>query len=443
MTGDRTNRLVSRAREVVPGGAQTGLREQAYYPEDIAFEAAEGATLTTVEGEELTDYHMAFGPIILGHGREEVDAAAKRAIDAGVLYGAATTELEVEVAERLVDLLPSVEMVNFCNSGSEATYHAIRLARAYTGNEKVLKFEGCYHGWHDYVDMSVYPPEEELAGRDDGPEIDPYPESDGMLSAALDNTVVVPFNDPEAFREAMATHGDELAGVILEPVPHSVGCLEPTEAFLDALESETDDRDVPLVFDEVITAFRHSADGMQAELGVSPDLTCVAKAMGNGYPVAAVGGREDLLSQAGGDNKSGVVISGTYSGSPVGLAAAKETLDLVASEDVPAYVTDLGDRYRAGLADLLDDHGVEGRVVGYRSIFGLQFGASERPLTYEDVAELDEERFREFAAGMRERGHFFTPNPYKRHHLSLAHTDDHLAAYLDDADAVLADLSRR
>jgi glutamate-1-semialdehyde 2,1-aminomutase len=439
--------VVSRAREVVPGGAQTGLRAQAYDCGDIAFEAADGATLTTVGGKNLTDYHLAFGPVLLGHGHPAVDTAVKETIDRGVLYGAGTTELEVEVAERLTDLLPSVEMINFCNSGSEATYHAIRLARAHTGNEKILKFEGSYHGWHDYVDVSVYPPETHLAERgrkassgDESPEIAPYPESDGMLSDAVENTVVVPFNDPDAFRRAMKIHGGELAGVIIEPVPHSVGCLRPTDAFLDALESETTERDVPLIFDEVITAFRHSTRGMQAELGVDPDLTCVAKAMGNGYPVAAVGGRGDLLAQAGGDNESGVVISGTYSGHPVGLAAARETLDLVESEEVPKYLADLGDRYRAGLRDLLDDHGIEGRVVGYRSIFSLQFGKTAEPRTYEDVAGLDGRRFREYAKEMRECGHFFTPNPYKRHHLSLAHGETHLAAYLDDADEALSKL---
>jgi glutamate-1-semialdehyde 2,1-aminomutase len=442
--------VVTRARDVVPGGAQTGLREQAYDLGDVAFDSAADATLTTVEGDTYTDYHLAFGPIVLGHGREEVDTAAKQALDRGVLYGAGTTELEVEVAERLVDLLPSVEMVNFCNSGSEATYHAIRLARAATGNEKLLKFEGCYHGWHDYVDVSVYPPAEALddrgsgptGDRDEGPEREPYPESAGMLSAAVENTLVVPFNDPEAFREVMDAHGDDLAAVILEPVPHSVGCLRPTEAFLSALDAETDARNVPLIFDEVITAFRHSVHGMQAELGVTPDLTCVAKAMGNGYPVAAVGGCEDLLAQAGGDHTSGVVISGTYSGHPVGLAAARETLDLVESQNVPRFLADLGDRYRAGLADLLDDHGIEGRVVGHRSIFSPQFGVTGEPRDYEDVVGLDEERFREFADGMRDRGHFFTPNPYKRHHLSLAHTDDHLERYLNDVDEVLAKMSQ-
>jgi glutamate-1-semialdehyde 2,1-aminomutase len=434
----RSKTIVERAREVIPGGAQTGLRAEAHYPEDVAFESADGATISTADGETLTDYHLAFGPILLGHGHPAVDSAVRETIDRGVLYGAGTTELEVEVAERLVDLLPRAEMVNFCNSGSEATYHAIRLARAFTGAEKVLKFVGCYHGWHDYVDVSVYPPADEIDGREAETEIEPHPESAGMLSAAVESTVVVSFNDPAAFREAMETHGDDLAAVIVEPIPHSVGCLLPTEEFLDALETETDDHDVPLIFDEVITAFRHSPGGAQSELGVEPDLTCVAKAMGNGYPVAAVGGKRELLAQAAGDHESGVVISGTYSGHPVGLAAARETLRLLETENVQAHVTELGRRYREGLGDLVADHGVEGRVVGHRSIFSLQFGVTHQPSSYADVVGIDGERFREYAKEMRERGHFFTPNPYKRHHLSLAHDEDDLRSYLDDADEVLA-----
>ncbi|PSP55277.1 aspartate aminotransferase family protein [Halobacteriales archaeon QS_1_67_19] len=436
----RSEAVVERAREVIPGGAQTGLRAEAHYPEDVAFERADGATITTVDGKTLTDYHLAFGPILLGHGHPAVDSAVTETIDRGVLYGTGTTELEVEVAERLADLLPSVEMVNFCNSGSEATYHAIRLARAFTGAETVLKFEGCYHGWHDYTDVSVYPPADEIDGRDAETEIEPHPESAGMLSAAVENTVVVPFNDPAAFREAMQIHGDELAAVIVEPVPHSVGCLLPTDEFLDALDAETDRRNVPLIFDEVITAFRHSLGGVQETFGIDPDLTCVAKAMGNGYPVAAVGGRRALLAQAGGDHESGVVISGTYSGHPVGLAGARETLRVLDAEDVPDRVADLGRRYREGLRDLVTDRGVEARVVGYRSVFSLQFGATTEPRSYADVVGIDGERFREYASGMRERGHFFTPNPYKRHHLSLAHSEDDLEAYLSDADDALAEL---
>lgn len=424
--------LVDRARNVVPGGAQTGLRAQAYELGDIAFESADGATLRTVGGEQYTDYHLGFGPVILGHGHERVDSAVRAELDRGVLYGAGTTPLEVDVAETLADRVPSVERVNFCNSGSEATYHAIRLARAHTGNRKVLKFEGCYHGWHDYVDVSVYPPADRVGER--------YPESDGMLPEAVEQTLVAPFNDAAAAAETIRDHADDLAAVILEPIPHSVGCLHPETEFLETLREETAARDVPLVFDEVITAFRHAPRGVQAELGVTPDLTCMAKALGNGYPVAAVGGRADLLAQAGGDHAAGVVISGTYSGHPAGLAAAKATLAVLDEEDVQGRLTALGERYREGLRDLLADHGIEGRVLGHRSVFAPQFGVTGDPRSYEDVVGLDEERFERFAAGMFDRGHFFTPNPYKRHHLSAAHGEETLQDYLDDADAVLSTL---
>lgn len=433
MGDDVTNRtVVSRARAVIPGGAQTGLRAQAYDLGEIAFSGAAGATLETADGEQFTDYHLAFGPIVLGHGHPTVNEAVTNTIDEGVLYGTATTPLEVEVAERLVDLVPSAEQVNFCNSGTEATYHAIRLARAYTGNDRVIKFEGCYHGWHDYVDVSVYPPEERIGKR--------HPESDGMLPEAVEHTEVLPFNDPGALEDAFAEF-DDVAAVICEPIPHSVGCLLPEEGFLETLREVTAENDVPLIFDEVITGFRHSVRGMQHEFGVTPDLTCLAKAMGNGYPVAAVCGQEDLMAQAGGDNTLGVVISGTYSGHPMGLAAARETLRLLETEPVVEEISALGERYRTGLEGLLADHGIKGRVVGYGSVFSPQFGVTGEPRNYEDVLGLDEERFAEFARGMRERGHFFTPNPYKRQHLSWAHGEREFESYLADADAVLGSLT--
>lgn len=424
--------VVARARQVVPGGAQTGLRAQAFDLGDVVFEAAEGKTLRTVDGESYTDYHLGFGPVVLGHGHERVDRAVREELDRGVLYGAGTTPLEVDVAERLVDRFPSVERVNFCNSGTEATYHALRLARAYTGNRKVLKFEGCYHGWHDYVDVSVYPPADSLGER--------HPESDGMLPEAVEATLVAPFNDAETALTTIREHADDLAAVILEPIPHSVGCLRPRESFLRTLREATTAHDIPLVFDEVITAFRHATGGVQSEFGVTPDLTCVAKALGNGYPVAAVGGRADIMARAGGDHESGVVVSGTYSGHPAGLAAAKATLDVLDEEAVHDRLAELGERYREGLRDLLADHGIDGRVVGYRSIFAPQFGVTDEPRSYGDVVGLDGERFRAYAQKMFDRGHFFTPNPYKRHHLSDAHDETAVERYLDDADEVLCTL---
>lgn len=431
-TDDRSHHLVERARNVVPGGAQTGLRSEVYDLGDVAFETADGATITTVDGTEFTDYHLAFGPIVLGHRDSDVRASVDAQLDDAVLFGAGTTELEVEMAERLVDLVPSIEQVNFCNSGSEATMHAIRLARAATGNDLVVKFEGCYHGWHDYVSVGVHPPAEAVGTH--------HVESAGIPDSSAANTVVLPFNDPDAVAALFEERGGDIAAVIMEPMPHSVGCLHPQAEFLDRVRAITEANDVPLIFDEVITGFRHSRNGMQAELGVTPDLTCLAKAMGNGYPVAAVGGREDLLAQAAGDHADGVIISGTYSGHPVGLAAANATLEKLTQEPVYDHLTELGEQVRSGLRDLLTDHGITGRVIGHKSIFAIQFGVEEAPHDYADIIGLDEARFREYAAAMRARGHFFTPNPYKRHHLSAAHTVADIEAYLDDAAAVLADI---
>jgi glutamate-1-semialdehyde 2,1-aminomutase len=297
----------------------------------------------------------------------------------------------------------------------------------------VIKFEGCYHGWHDYVDVSVYPPEGRIGER--------HPESAGMLPAAVEATEVLPFNDPGALEEAFETH-DDLAAVILEPIPHSVGCLLPTEGFLETLRTVTADHGVPLIFDEVISAFRHSPRGVQHDLGVTPDLTCMAKAMGNGYPVAAVGGRAELMDHAGGDHSKGVVISGTYSGHPVGLAAARETLRLLESESVAERLAKRGERYRAGLRDLIEDHAIDARIVGYGSVFSIQFGVRGEPRSYADVVGLDADRFAQYAEAMFERGRFFTPNPYKRQHLSFAHDDADREAYLEDADEVLGAIAR-
>lgn len=431
-SGGHGARVVERARDVVPGGAQTGLRAEVYDVADVAFESADGATLTTVDGDEFTDYHLAFGPVILGHGDSDVRARVDAQLDDAVLFGAGTTELEVDVAERLVEAVPSVERLKFCNSGSEATMHAIRLARAYTGNDLVVKFEGCYHGWHDYVAVGVHPPADAVG--------EFHPESAGMLDAAAENTVVLPFNDAAAVRDLFDERGSDVAAVILEPMPHSVGCLHPEPSFLDAVRELTAERDVPLVFDEVITGFRHGIGGMQAELGVTPDLTCLAKAMGNGFPVAAVGGRADVLSQADGDHGDGVLISGTYSGHPVGLAAADAVLSKLEREPVVDHVSELGDAAREGLRDLLADHGIPGRVVGHRSVFSVQFGPESEPRDYADVIGIDENRFRRYAEAMYDAGHFFTPNPYKRHHLSFAHTRADVERYLADADDALGDL---
>lgn len=424
----KSTEIYERAGRIIPKAAQTGLRAETHYPYPFVPKSAYGCKMVDVDGREYTDYHLAFGPILLGHNHPEVNDAVKEQIDEGVLYGAGVCELEVEVAEKLVELIPSAEMVNFVNSGTEATYHAIRLSRAYTGREVVVKFEGCYHGWHDYVAFNVSPPKDRMGKI--------YPQSKGILSAAYETTKVLPFNDSEAFREFMAEHGDEVAGVILEPIPHSVGAIVPEKKFLKTLREETESYGSVLIFDEIITAFRHNIHGVQEEFGVTPDITTIGKSMGNGFPVAAIVGRREIMSLI----HNGVLVSGTYSGHPAALAAVKKTIEVLERDRVVDYISDLGEEYRNALNDVIEDLGIEARVVGYKSIFALQFAKGE-VRSYADIVGIDRDRFRRFAAEMRRRGIFFTPNPLKRCHLSAKHTEKEMEEFIHSAREVLKNLS--
>jgi len=421
----RSREIYERGLEIIPKAAQTGLRSETHYPEPFVPETAYGCKIKDVDGRIYTDYHLAFGPIILGHNHPEVNEAVKEQMDKGVLFGAGLCELEVEVAEKLIDLIPSAEMVDFVNSGTEATYHAIRLSRAYTGREKIVKFEGCYHGWHDYVAFNVNPPPDKMGKI--------YPHSKGILKAAYDTTLVVPFNDSDAFKELMAEHHDEIAGVILEPIPHSVGAIIPKKEFLKTLRKETKTYGSLLIFDEIITAFRHNIHGVQEEFGVIPDLTTIGKSMGNGYPIAAIVGRREIMSMV----HNGVLVSGTYSGHPSGLAATKKTIEVIERDNVIDHITKLGEEYRKALNDLIADTNVTARVVGYKSIFAIQFAEGE-VVDYSSIAGIDKEKFKRFAAEMRRRGIFFTPNPMKRCHLSFSHTEKEMNEFLDAAAEVLS-----
>ncbi len=424
----RSIEIYERGLRIISKAAQTGLRSETHYPEPFVPETAYGCKIEDVDGKIYTDYHLAFGPIILGHNNPEVNEAVKRQVDRGVLFGAGVCELEVEVAEKLIDLIPSAEMVNFVNSGTEATYHAIRLSRAYTGREKIVKFEGCYHGWHDYVAFNVNPPPDRMGKI--------YPHSKGILKAAYDSTLILPFNDSDAFKELMAEHHNEIAGVILEPIPHSVGAIIPRREFLKTLREETKTYGSLLIFDEIITAFRHNIHGVQKEFNVTPDITTIGKSMGNGYPIAAIVGRKDVMSMI----HNGVLVSGTYSGHPAGLAATKKTIEILERERVIDYIAELGEEYRKALRDLIEDKNIKARVVGYKSIFAIQFAEGE-VVDYSSIAGIDKERFRQFAAGMRRKGVFFTPNPMKRCHLSFSHTERELDEFLNAASEVLSDIS--
>ena len=419
--------LAERARAVIPGGVNSANR---ILPWPLVTREAQGAHFTDVDGNRYLDYHAAFGPLVLGHNHPAVNEAVRAATDSVDLMGAGITEPEIALAEKLVALVPSAERVLLANSGSEATYAALRLARAVTGRNRIVKFQGAYHGWHDAVLMNVITPPERMGSKD--------PLSLGMLPEAIENTVVLPFNDIAAVRETLAAQGDTIAAILVEVIPHNIGCVLPTLEFLQALREETTRHGSLLIFDEVITGFRHSLSGYQGIVGVTPDLTTFAKAMANGYPIAALAGKADYMDRfaPGG----GVFFAGTYNGHPLNVAAALATIAVLEDGSVHRHCFGLAERAAAGIEAIARDLGITLTVARFGSVFVPYF--MEGPIrSYDDLLRNDSAKDIAFRQGMCERGIFMLPTALKRNHVSAAHTADDIDRTLETAREVLAGLA--
>jgi len=424
----RSQAKMAEARQYTPGGINTSIRK---IPVDIVFERAEGAYLWDVDGNQYVDYHAAFGPIILGHAHLKINAAVVDAMNTLDLTGTGTNDYEITVARKIVEHVPSAAMVQICNTGSEATHHAVRLARAATGRTKLVKFQGGYHGWHDYLLMNIISPPEKIGHKD--------PASAGMLPEAIENTTVLDFNDLAAVERELRT--GEYAAVILEPIPHNIGCVLPTQEFAAGLRRICDETGTVLVFDEVITGFRHGLGGYQEKLGVTPDLTTLAKAIANGFPCAAIAGTRELMMQfaTGGGP---VFFAGTYNGHPVGTAAAAATIAELEDGTVYEHIFGLGEHVRDGLSEIATRLGVPLYVAGYGSVFVPYFMDPDRgaPQNYTDLLRNDNEMDQAFRLGMVERGFFMCPIAMKRNHISAAHTKEDMDRTLEHAEDVLRDL---
>ncbi|MFB7494356.1 aspartate aminotransferase family protein [Streptomyces sp. NPDC056161] len=406
--------LAERARRVIPGGVNSGQRSIPGLT-DLVIARTEGSRFWDVTGREFTDYHAAFGPPLLGHNDPDVAAAVAGARVSLGLTGVAVTEGEIALAEQLVELVPSMEKVLLTSTGSEATFHALRVARAATGRRLVVKFQGCYHGWHDSVSLNVISAPDRVGS--------PDPTSTGILPEVLAATLVLRFNDVEAVRRAFADHGQDIAAVILEPVPHNVGALLPTDAFLRTLREECTKAGSVLVFDEVITGFRHALGGYQSIAGVVPDLTTLGKAIANGAPVGAIGGRADLMDHFSSRPGGPVFFAGTYNGHPDVVAAALATIRKLREEPVHEHVFRLGDRVRAGLTELYRTLDVPAVVTGYGSVFVSYFMSGPEPRSYDDLLANDTALFVGYRRRLIDEGVFELPLNLKRSHLSYAHTD--------------------
>ena len=419
--------LAARARSVIPGGVNSGQR-QIPGLEHLVVVATEGATFTDADGNVYVDYHAAFGPSLLGHADPEVDEAAARVAQRVDLMGVGVTPGEIELAERLVEVVPSFERVLLTSSGSEATFHALRLARAATGRRLVVKFQGCYHGWHDSVAMNVISPADRVGRKD--------PLSAGMLQEVVDATLVLPFNDLEAVSGAFDEHPDDIAAVILEPIPHNVGAVLPAPGFLEGIRTLCDRNGAVLVFDEVISGFRHALGGYQEVSGVVPDLTTVGKAMANGYPIGALGGRAELMEMFSTTPGNSVFFAGTFNGHPAMAAAALATIDKLQNEPVLEHVFALGERTRRELETLFRSLDVRAVVSGFGSVWVSYF--LDGPVrSYDDLLRNDVELFIGYRRELLRHGIFELPLNLKRNHFSYAHTDQHVDQLLEATEAAV------
>ncbi|MBS0430980.1 MAG: glutamate-1-semialdehyde 2,1-aminomutase [Proteobacteria bacterium] len=414
--------LFQRALNVLPGGVDSPVRAFRSVGGEPFFTArAEGAYLWDVEGSRYIDYVGSWGPMIVGHNHPHVREAVERAVRNGLSFGT-PCEAEVRLAESVRELMPSLEMLRFVSSGTEATMSAIRLARGATGRDRIVKFEGCYHGHGDSF----------LVKAGSGALTLGVPDSPGVPRPLADLTSTVPYNDADAVRALLHELGDEIACVIVEPVAGNMNCIPPRAGFLQTLRELCTDHGALLVFDEVMTGFRVAPGGAQQVYGVAPDLTTLGKIIGGGMPVGAYGGRRDLMERVA---PSGPIYqAGTLSGNPVAMAAGMAMLELIR---VPGFHEELARRTRLltdGLRACAIDAGVPfsfNRVCG---MFGLFF-AADTIETFAQATTCDIAAFKRFFAGMLKRGVFLAPSAYEAGFLSIAHTEQDIADTLEAARA--------
>jgi len=419
--------LFARARQLLPGGVNSPVRAFKSVGGEPFFTArADGPFLWDVEGKRYIDYVGSWGPMIAGHNHPAVREAVERAVKDGLSFGTPCAA-EVTMAETIVSLIPSVDMVRMVNSGTEATMSAIRLARGATGRAKIVKFEGCYHGHGDSF----------LVKAGSGALTFGVPTSPGVPKASADLTLTLPYNDVDAARLLFAQEGKEIACLIIEPVAGNMNCIPPKEGYLQVLRDLCTEHGVLLIFDEVMTGFRVALGGAQAHYGITPDLTCFGKIIGGGMPVGAYGGRRDLMEQVA--PAGPIYQAGTLSGNPVAMAAGLAMLDVIRAPGFHADLADRAVRLTDALLAAAVAAGVPFSVNRVGGMFGLFF-TSETVETYAQATKADVDAFNRFFHGMLERGVYLAPSAFEAGFISSAHDDAVIDETVSAAKDVFASL---
>ena len=422
--------LFEEARRYIPGGVNSPVRAfRGVGGTPVFIDRAQGAYVVDVAGRHYVDYVGSWGPMIVGHAHPEVVGAVQQAAARGLSFGAPTA-LETQLARRICQLMPAIEKVRFVNSGTEATMSAIRLARGATGRDRIIKFEGCYHGHADSL----------LVKAGSGALTLGVPTSPGVPAALAAQTLTLRYNDLTSVREAFAQLGGEIAAVIVEPVAGNMNCVPPVPGFLAGLRALCDEYASLLIFDEVMTGFRVALGGAQARYGVRPDLTTLGKVIGGGMPVGAFGGLASLMDQLAPDGP--IYQAGTLSGNPIAMSAGLATLNILSQPGFFERLENMTQRLTDGLAERAQTHGIALETTAVGGMFGLFFTANGPIRYFEEVMGCDVARFKRFFHGMLTRGIYLAPSAFEAGFVSAMHGEGELAATLLAADEVFAELAQ-
>lgn len=410
MKAEKSRRLYKKAVKLMPAGVNSPVRAfKAVGGNPLFIARAKGSKIYDVDGNQYIDYVLSWGPLILGHAHPHIVRALKKAVENGTSYGA-PTQLEIELARLVMKAFPSIEKIRMVNSGTEATMSAIRVARGFTKRNKVVKFEGCYHGHVDGL----------LVQAGSGGATFGIPDSLGVPLSYISETIVLPFNDAEIFKSTVKKNWKDIACVIVEPIVGNMGCILPKEDFLETLRKETERYGIVLIFDEVMTGFRVSLGGAQQYYGIKPDLTCLGKVIGGGLPVGAYGGRAEIMSLVA--PEGGVYQAGTLSGNPLAMTAGIETLKILSRKNTYIELENKMTHLEEGLRDAAKRAGVPVKFYRAGTIFCTYF--TDRDVYDAKTARAsDTEKFKKFFMEMLHRGIYMAPSQFEAGFISLAHTE--------------------
>ena len=424
----RSEQLFERAQLSIPGGVNSPVRAfKAVGGTPRFIEKADGPYIYDVDGKRYIDYVQSWGPMVLGHNNDKIREAVIHAAASGLSFGA-PTEAEIIMAEKVREIVPSMEMVRMVNSGTEATMSAIRLARGYTGKNKLVKFEGCYHGHADSL----------LVKAGSGALTLGVPSSPGVPADVAQHTLTVEYNNLDSVKQVFAEVGDDIACIIVEPVAGNMNCIPPVDGFLQGLRDICDEHGAVLIFDEVMTGFRVSRGGAQERYGVTPDLTCLGKVIGGGMPVGAFGGKKSILTHIAPTGP--IYQAGTLSGNPIAMAAGLAAMEQIAEPGLYEPIFNSTKALVEGFQAIADEHGIPFTTNHAGSMFGLFFTDVEKVVNYQQAINCNQERFKQFYHGMLDEGVYLAPASYEAGFVSKMHTQDIVDATLEAARKVFANL---